>query len=101
MATIYYYAPCYEGPTPSEWDDSTDPPTEYPGVTVKEPGQDPGSGVEFLAVKPMGMAILCYDALAMRCVVKMPHTSSPAAGWEQKSPAAVLADYPDLPGVEV
>jgi len=93
---FYFYTPIYEGP---QGPTLTDPETgiEYSPDSGKSPGKDEGSGVEW--VEPYsGMTVLKRDEAESRFVLKMA-TRPAVPGWVEKSSAEVLADYPDLPGV--
>ena len=86
MTYSYFYTPCFEG----------SPEESVPPVTL--PGQDSGSGTEFLQAVP-GMTILKYDDSPLRCVLRVPFGTYARPGWVLKTSGEVLADYPGLPGV--
>jgi hypothetical protein len=79
---LYFYTPLY-----SEADNA-------------QPGVDTGSGVEDIEDMPISMNVLKYDEGLDRCVIKVPYGTVRRYGWLPKHAGEVLADYPDLPGVE-
>lgn len=91
----YYYTPLYDGPYP---DPETGDP--MPGTATKEPGQDTGSGAEYLGSQPSGLTVLLYDDANTRCVVKLAVNPTIPSGWLLKTAGEVQADYPGLQGVE-
>jgi hypothetical protein len=93
MGYFYYYTPCYHGPLL----DDDDLPTSD---TVKQPGVNFGSGVEYTNNLPNGLRILKYDDVQTRCVIRILYTTTPLDGWEIKTSGEVLSDYPGLQGVE-
>ena len=93
MGYRYFYTPCYNGPP---IDSVTGLPSEG---TTKEPGQDTGTGTEYVSPQPHGSTVLKYDDGLMRCVVRLLNTSAERPGWILKTSGEVLADYPGLPGV--
>ena len=92
----YYYAPIYEGDIP-EWEEGSPEPPE--SVYIKAPGQDSGSGVEFVTAQPACARVLMYDDGLSRCVVRVGGSEKACPGWTLKTPAEVLTDYPAMPGV--
>jgi hypothetical protein len=93
---FYYYTPCFNGSPPG----FTDPESGevWTPEPVRQPGQDTGSGPEYVENLPRGADVLKYDDPRVRCVVRIDHPFT-LPGWVLKSPAEVLIDYPGLPGV--
>jgi len=87
---FYFYTPIYEGPLgPPESDPE-------PG-SGKSPGVNGDSGVEWVQ-PPSGLAVLKRDEVEGRFVLRL-GTRSALSGWDEKSSAEVLTDYPGLQGV--
>ena len=93
MAYRYYYAPCFKGFVP---DENGDPST----LEVKQAGRDLGAGTVYAPAPPLGSKPLHYDDPILRVVVRLDAATPPLPGWEEKTSAEVLTDYPGLPGVE-
>ena len=79
---IYFYAPSFT------FTNSRGKPAHCPGVQVDD-------AIEAAAMPP-GARSAWFDAELPRFVIALPvGTPAPGDGWENKTAAEVLADYPD------